>query len=60
MACSIAACIIGHFRDYRGGPDITPETHPLFFWATVIGTGLFGLAATLPWLISFFRDRRHE
>lgn len=59
MALSVLTHWGGRIRS-RGGPDITPEIHPLIYWATVIGAALLGLAITVATLISFFRDSRCE
>ena len=57
---AIHSCITGRVRTSKGGPYITPETNPLGFWASVIGSALVGLAFIVPSLISFFRARRRE
>ena len=57
---AIHSCITGRVRTSKGGSYITPETNPLGFWASVIGSALIGLAFMVPSLISFFRARRRE
>lgn len=60
LYCAIASCIAGRIRFSRGGEYITPETNPLGFWASVIGSAVVGLAFIAPCLISFFRAKRRE
>jgi hypothetical protein len=48
------------FKVTKGGPYITPETHPVGYWATTIGMALLGLAFIVVTLVSFFRDRHRE
>jgi len=48
------------FKVTKGGPYITPETHPLGYRATIIGMALLGLACIVITLVSFCRGRRHE
>ena len=57
---AINSCITGRVRPSKGAEYITPETNPLGFWASVIGSALVGLAFIVPTLISFFRARRRE
>ncbi len=60
MAWSILTHWGRQFRVGKGEPYITPVTHPVGYWATIIGMALLGLAFIVITLVSFFRDRRHE
>ena len=45
---AINSCITGRVRPSKGAEYITPETNPLGFWASVIGSALVGLAFIVP------------
>ncbi len=60
LAWSVLVGISGRFRDGKGGPFITPESDPFFFWMVVIGSSLIGLIVIVASLVPFLRSFQNE
>lgn len=60
LAWTFLVVIQGRFRDGKGGPFITPESDPVFFWVVVIGSSLLGLIVVAASLVPLLRSFQNE